>query len=343
MVEVLRERLETLRAWRGPAIQDDPSWIIQLARNDVIEIDAALRHVMSLGLVIPFMADAFPLPTLAAVLNGLPERLEDGPGVVLIRGLPGDMYSPDECAKILWGLGVHLGAPVSQNACGQLLRHVQDAHRPANGPFAGVYPCGAKTDFHSDQLPVDVLGLFCARSARNGGASVLASVEAVHNVILEERPDLLDVLYQPFNVDWCGEQSPGEPPWYCCPMFSYAGGKVTSCLTHRTLMNSVARFGAELALTDIQREALDFVQAVADRPELRLRIQFAEGDMQFINNHAILHAREAYEDFVDPMMTRYLLRMWISLPPARRRQLAPILAERHAFVERRRIPGAAAA
>ena len=105
----------------------------------------------------------------------------------------------------------------------------------------------------------------------------------------------------------------------------------------------VTRFGNELALTDIQREALDFVQDVANRPELRLRMHFAEGDMQFINNHAILHAREAYEDFDDPEMKRHLLRMWISLPQARRRQLAPILAERYAFVERGGIPKKVAA
>ena len=140
-------------------------------------------------------------------------------------------------------------------------------------------------------------------------------------MILEERPDLLEVLYQPFNLDWRGEEPQDEKPWYSCPMFKCAGGKVTSRITSRAYFNAVTRFGNELALTDIQREALDFVQDVANRPELRLPMHFAEGDMQFINNHAILHAREAYEDFDDPEMKRHLLRMWISLPQARRRQL----------------------
>lgn len=342
MVEVLRERLNTPRAWRGADIQGDASWVIQLTRDEVVEIDAALHHVSSLGLEIPFTAAEFPLPTLAARLNDVPEHLENGPGFVLIRGLPGDMYSPGECAQIYWGLGVHIGTPVSQNSRGHLLGHVRDEGLALEAPHARAYQTRGETDFHSDQLPVDVLGMFCVRTARSGGASMLASVETVHNVILEERPDLLDVLYQPFTIDWCGEEPAGERPWFRCPMLSCAGGKVTSRLTNRAYCDSVARFGDGLALTNIQREALDFVQAVAHRPELRLRMHFAEGDIQFINNHAVLHAREAYEDFDDPMMKRYLLRMWISLPPARRRQLAPILAERCAFVERGGIPRKAA-
>ncbi len=339
----MREKLVTPRAWRGPEIQEDSSWIMRLSRSDIAEIDAALRHVRSLGLEIPFTADEFPLPTLATRLGEVPERMENGLGVVLIRGLPRGMYNLDECALIYWGLGVHLGTPVSQNTRGHLLGHVRDEGRTMDDPNARAYQTRAKMDFHSDQLPVDVLGLFCVRTAKSGGASALTSVDTVHNVILEERPDLLEVLYQPFNIDWRGEEPVGEQPWYRCPMFSYAGGKVTSRITSRAYFNGVVRFGEELGLTDVQREALDFVQDVANRPELRLRMHFAEGDMQFINNHAILHAREAYGDHDGPDMKRHLLRMWISLPRARRRQLAPILAERYAFVESGGIPKKAAA
>ena len=343
MVEVLREKLNTARGWRGPDVQDDRSWIMPLTRNDIAEIDSALRHVQSLGRKIPFAAADFPLPTLSAKLNEVPERLESGLGVVLIRGLPRDKYTAEECELIYWGFGVHLGTPVSQNTRGHLLGHVRDEGRTMDDANTRLYQTRNKMDFHSDQLPVDVLGLFCVRTAKSGGASALTSVDTVHNVIREERPDLLEVLYQPFNIDWRGEEPAGEQPWYRCPMFSYAGGKVTSRITSRAYFDGVVRFGSELGLNDIQREALDFVQEVANRPELRLRMHFAEGDMQFINNHAILHAREAYDDFDEPDMKRHLLRMWISLPQARRRQLAPILAERYSFVERGGIPKKVAA
>jgi hypothetical protein len=72
-------------------------------------------------------------------------------------------------------------------------------------------------------------------------------------------------------------------------------------------------------------------------------MQFQKGDMQFLNNHMILHAREAYEDHEDPARKRQLLRMWIALPRARRRRLAPELADRYRFVEMGGIPARPAA
>jgi hypothetical protein len=338
MIEVMRDKLNNSRTWRGPDIQDDASWIMPLTEDDVAEIDSALRNVQSLGLDIPFTAAQFPLKNLAAKLDTIPDRLENGPGVVLIRGLPRERYTTQECGLIYWGFGVHFGTPVSQNTRGHLLGHVRDEGRTMKDRTARGYQTREKMDFHSDQLPVDALGLFCVRTAKSGGASALASVESVHNAILEERPDLLEVLYQPFAIDWRGEEPQGEQPWYRCPMFSYAGGKVTSRITSRAYFDGLTRFGPDLGLTDIQREALDFVQVVANRPELRLRMHFQEGDMQFINNHAILHAREAFEDHDDPELKRHLLRMWIAFPEGRRRALAPILAERYSFVERGGIP-----
>jgi Taurine catabolism dioxygenase TauD, TfdA family len=338
MIEVMREQLSNSRTWRGPDIQDDTSWIMPLTDDDIAEVDAALRNVQSLGLDIPFTAAQFPLQKLAAKLDEIPDRLENGLGVVLIRGLPRQRYTTEECELIYWGFGVHFGTPVSQNTRGHLLGHVRDEGRTMKDRTARGYQTREKMDFHSDQLPVDALGLFCVRRSKTGGASALASVETVHNAILAERPDLLEALYQPFNIDWRGEEPAGEQPWYRCPMFSYAGGKVTSRITSRAYFDGVVRFGEGLGLTDIQREALDYVQQVANREELRLRMHFQEGDMQFINNHAVLHARESFEDYEDPEMKRHLLRMWIAFPAERRRALAPILAERYSFVERGGIP-----
>ena len=60
--------------------------------------------------------------------------------------------------------------------------------------------------------------------------------------------------------------------------------------------------------------------------------------MQFLNNHAILHAREAFTDHDEPDMKRHLLRMWIALGADQRRELAPELAERYHWVEAGGIP-----
>jgi len=195
-----------------------------------------------------------------------------------------------------------------------------------------------KLDYHADQLPVDALGLFCLRTARRGGESKIASATAIHNIVRAERPDLLEVLYQPFNLDWRGEEPHGTQPWYRLPMFSVEQGKIASRFTSLAYFRSVGRYGEELALTDVQTEALDYVQEIANRPGIAMAMAFEEGDMQFLNNHIMLHAREAFEDHPEPELRRHLLRMWISFPPEHRQPLSPLLAERYRYVETGGIP-----
>lgn len=338
MTDVLRTRIDGPSAWLGADIQDEPNWIVHIDEQGQHEIAAAVDHVQSSGLAIPFTADDFPLHSVAATIDDIPDRLEDGLGFVLLRGIDRSRYTAAECELIAWGLAMHLGAPISQNTRGHLLGHVRDEGRSFDDPTARGYQTAAKMDFHADQLPVDVLALFCVRPALSGGASALVSVGAVHNVLVDERPDLLDVLYAPFNLDWRGEEPPGSAPWYTSPMLSFAGGKVTSRVTSRQYFESVSRYGDELAVTDRQREALDVVQEICNRPQLPLSMMMQEGDMQFLNNHAILHARTAFEDHADADLKRHLLRLWIALPEERRRPLAPDLAERYAVVESGGIP-----
>ena len=338
MSEVRTEPIEGLAAWIGPEIQDDHFWIHHLDEEAQAEIEAAVRHVQGNGVSNPFTQGAFPLPTVGAFIRSIPEVLEERQGFLLVRGIDRSRYTDAECELIYWGIGIHLGSPISQNTRGHLLGHVRDEGKSFDDPTARGYQTSAKMDFHADQLPVDVLGLFCVRAAKEGGASALVSVGAVHNALASERPDLLEVLYQPFNLDWRGEEPDGEQPWYTSPMFSHANGKVTSRVTSRQYFNSVTRYGDGLAVTDIQREALDAVQEVCNRPELRLSMMMQEGDMQFLNNHAILHARESFEDHDDPGLKRHLLRMWIALAASERRVLAADLADRYRFVEMGGIP-----
>jgi alpha-ketoglutarate-dependent taurine dioxygenase len=36
------------------------------------------------------------------------------------------------------------------------------------------------------------------------------------------------------------------------------------------------------------------------------------GDMQFLNNHVIMHARTAFEDYPEPARRRDLIRVWLN-------------------------------
>lgn len=335
--------LEDPCAWIGPRIQNDSaSWIYQFNASAIAELDAALAHVKRAGLRIPFEREGFPLPRLAGEVERILHDIEHGLGFKLLRGIPRHRYSDADCELLYWGLGAHFGTPVSQNVRGHLLGHVRDEGRTQADPNARAYQTNQRMDFHTDMLPIDVLGLFCLRTAKSGGASKLTSALTIHNVLREERPDLLDVLYGNFHVDWRGEEPVGEQGYFTLPMFSEAEGKshgkVTARIVSLPYYESAARHGAQCAPSALQREALMAVQEIANRPELMLTMSFEEGDIQLINNHTMLHAREAYEDWPEPGRERHLLRMWIAVDDARRRPLAASLADRYRWVQRGGIP-----
>ncbi len=337
-IEMITEEITGPGVWTGPDLQDEDSWKLYLDANDVAEIDGALAAANEAGVAVPFDASQFPLPSFTRKIDEIVDRVSNGPGMCLVKGLPRDRYSDQECEIIYWGIGVHIGRPVSQNARGHLLGQVRDEGRVLADMNARPYQTASKMDFHCDLLPVDVLGLFCVRPAKSGGESFVVSAQTLHNVIREERPDYLEALYQPFNIDWHGEEPDGAKPWYTMPMFSACDGKLTSRITSRRFVHSVTRHGEELAATPEQLEAIDFAQEVARRPELRLSIMLEAGDMQFLSNHMTLHGRSEFEDYDEPARARHLLRMWIALDEAKRRPLATLLDERYSWVERGGIP-----
>jgi hypothetical protein len=42
-----------------------------------------------------------------------------------------------------------------------------------------------------------------------------------------------------------------------------------------------------------------------------------QGDMQFLNNHVMIHSRTQFEDHDEPARKRHLLRLWLSIPNGR--------------------------
>ena len=338
MTDRKRDAISGRGAWIGQDIQPDESWICHLDSAAIAEIDAALAHAKRRGVTIPFSADAFPLPNFASELDGVLEEIENGRGFTLIRGIPRSRYTAEECEILYWGLGVHLGMPVSQNARGHRLGHVRDEGRLHADPNARGYQTHERMDFHTDLLPIDVLGLFCVRTAKSGGESKIVSALTIHNVLRTERPDLLEALYGMFHIDWRGEEPEGEPPVFTIPMFSECEGRTTTRIVSLPYYRSAARFGGRYAPTPIQLEALELVQEIANRPALMLSMDFQEGDIQLINNHITLHARTAFEDYDEPERQRHLLRMWIAVSDERRRPLAAALEGRYRWVRQGGIP-----
>ena len=252
---------------------------------------------------------AFPLPSLAADVAAWSDELADGRGFLLVRGLPVDELDEHEVELAYLGLGLHLGSPVGQNRDADLLTHIRDERLPDGTPGVRRYRTRLRQDFHTDGA--DVVGLLCLHRSLEGGESRLASSGAVYNELLARRPDLLEVLYEPFCWDRQGEEAEGEQPWFelppladvaGSPRFFYLGWYIRDAQRHPEVPR----------LTAAQLEAMELLEAIANDPAVHVEMDFQPGDVQWINNARILHAREAYVDAEDPAERRHLLRLWLA-------------------------------
>jgi hypothetical protein len=313
--------------WTRAQLANQP-WIGRFSPQNLQEIELALQHLHVRGLQAPhFSRDDFPLATTADVLQRLLDELEHGRGFVLIRGLPVERYSTMDAENIFWGLGLYLGHAVAQNADGHLLGHVRDLGYDLQNPNVRNYQTSAELMFHNDSC--DVLGLMCLRQAKSGGHSAIASAIAIHNSILERRPDLLYELYQPFYIDRRGEPGwpdEGDEPYFALPVFSYLQGLVTARYTVRGYYFEAQRFAGVPALTQKQIAVLDMLAATALEPEFHIRYDLEPGDIQFVNNYCVFHSRTDFEDYPEPERKRHLLRLWLAVPTSR--PLHPIFEKR---------------
>jgi hypothetical protein len=302
----------------------EAEWSYRLSPAEVAELESALRAVQARGLEIAAISrDDFPLPTLGPVLDQLCDDVLMGRGFVLLRGVPVEDRPIVESATIYWGIGTYFGSARSQNAKGHLLGHVYDlGGSSATDPTIRSYATSERQNFHIDRC--DVVALLCLRRAKSGGLSAIASSMAVHNVMLERRPDLLGRLYQPMPVDRRGEVPEGKAPFYDAPVFNTHAGNV-SVLYSRLHIGSSQRFAEARRLAPEDIEALDMLAALAADDALRLDMTFMPGDIQLLHNHTILHARTGYEDWPEAERKRHLLRLWLA--PNRARELPPVFAE----------------
>jgi len=312
--------------WLGNEIENDPRWRYHLSGSHIAEIDAALAGVRQAGLAwYDLTIHSFPLPNLKDLLADIGQELEQGVGFALLRGLPIERYDEAQRRALWYGMGCHLGQPVHQDCHGLLMRDITDAQQDTDSVFGhhlqtrdGQAFASSKARtlsngplrFHTDRT--DVVALLCAATSSSGGASRIASSPAVHNQILAERPDLLEVLFAPYQRSRLGEEIGGENMTYPLPVFGIQDGYFTSHYS-RTYIEAAEEMDGVAKLTIEQVEAIEMLHDAADA--LCFGMQLEAGDMQFLNSHVTYHARDAFED--NPGQNapgRCLHRLWLTTP-----------------------------
>jgi hypothetical protein len=321
------------------------------ASKDDIAIDLERRHVDALlaeterlqgsiadrGAATPeavapeaITRETFPLVAIRDDVAAWRRQVQQGRGIVLLRGFPVDRVGLDALRAMYIGLGTHFGRPVSQSALGDLIGDVVNVGGRDRNERA--YRSSRALNLHTDRC--DHVAMLCVRPAIEGGESGYASALTIHNEILRERPDLIEPLYRGYYHHRFGEQAPGEPlvTRERIPIFSVTDG-VPSVIYIRGYIDLADEEG-HVSLSDTEREALDFMDRVADRPNVRLRLRLEPGEASFTNNCLLLHTRTEFTDSDDPALKRHLMRLWLREDG---RPMAPgvVLHKGSAGIERR--------
>ena len=322
------QAIESPANWKTAELSARTDWIHQLSAEEVAEIEAALAAVRAKGLDFPEVSkENFSLKLFPKLVAMIHDYLESGPGVFMIRGLPVDRHPVQDLRMMYWGLGKYLGIARSQSAEGDHIGDVRDLRLPKDSPSYRGYQTSGGGVFHCDTC--DVAALFVLRTAKAGGISLVASSVAIHNEIQRTRPDLLEVLYQPFVWSMLRQERAGEPKFYEQPIFSMYDAHF-SCRFIRPHITLAQRFPEVPRLTAKQIEAMDLFDQLVARPDFQLVTNFQPGDLQFCNNHTAMHARTSFEDYEEENRRRHLLRLWLSVPNSR--PLSPLMG--HIYKDR---------
>lgn len=283
-------------AWSATDYPGRDDWALALPAAAIAELEA----------------DAPALPATDAFVEGVLAALETGRGFILLAGWPAERHDREDNAWALSRLGARLGRIVDQTVRRNRIEDITDRGLPFDHTTRG-YSGTAYLPFHTDGS--DYTALMCLGAAAEGGVSILASAATAHNTILDERPDLLEILCRGFHHHRRGEQGQGEPPVTPerLPVFRAEGGLIHCCY-NRNPNDWLEREGIEV--TPIETEALDYLDAVLERPDIQVRMELRPGDIQLINNYVVLHSRTAYLD--GPGHKRHLLRLWIQSRAPRR-------------------------
>ncbi|KAJ0426714.1 hypothetical protein BJY00DRAFT_320369 [Aspergillus carlsbadensis] len=312
-------KLESELVWDGKNLAESYDWNYHLTKEDIEEVEAALAHFKGLNVPLGQITQTtFPLPTLHPTLRFISHELHHGHGFKVLRGVPVDTHTREENITIYAGLASHI-APIrgrqdTKTATGDpadvVLAHITDLSRAVD-PHAIKAPAYTteKQVFHTDIG--DIVALFALGEAEDGGQSFLSSSWFVYNELARTRPDLVRTLAE----NWVSEEGGGvvtRPLLFHQPATPEDPERLIIQYARRGFTGywGRPRDPSLPPITEAQAEALDALHYLAE--ESAVSLDFHKGDIQFVNNLSIFHARAGFRDSEEKR--RHLVRLWLRDP-----------------------------
>ncbi len=314
MMTMIRERrLDSPMTWAAETLLENDG-LVELDAECRVEIDRTAEELIANPLPIEALRVAdFDMPACQAAMARVRHQLDDDIGFAIVDQLPVERLHSDISKKLYWLLLSMVGRPVAQSWDGTMVYDVQDTGKKST---AGSGIRSSKTNggqsYHCDNtfnLPPDFVGLLCIQTAKKGGMSGLISLETVYNILLEECPEVLPRLYEPFYFDRQSEHPPDDRRWSFKPVFESDGERVFANFNPRRVEHGYEMQGKEMDETT--RAAIQALQRVSERSGLGKDFSFARGQIQIVNNKRLAHRRTAFRDWPEPERRRHLVRIWL--------------------------------
>jgi len=303
------QRLEGPMTWDGNKFRDKPELYVEaLSKHDLSEVEQAIAHFKALGLSRGFISrETFPLTEgLSERLRKMNDIVHNGHGFHVLRGIVPSQYSEEDHIILFAGLASH----VASDRAGRI-DHIRDARQSeVSGVNLRPNELQVAMDFHTDTDTGNILALFIERSAKSGGEQYLSSFWCAYNDLARDRPEVLTELAK----DWYWETPTREQ-----------GGKVTY---RRAIVGQVEgkpeiNFGKTFIAGHPKYPLSDEAPPLTSSQEVALRILMdtvrkhcfqldtRRGDILFVNNLSVMHARNAFVDHAEPDNSRHVLRLWL--------------------------------
>jgi hypothetical protein len=322
MTPIYSQKIDALSAWTPQSVGGKEGLVRSLEQRHLNAVDRLLVSVRNLRTEDITRKD-FDDPSLNPFLADIREEMTNGKCAIIIRGIDTTRYSPQECERIFWGFATHWGRAVVQSARADRIGYVRDE---PDDPLRRGYRSSRELTLHTDSRPV--IGLMSIQVADRGGYSQLASSSTIHNIILEERPDLLKPLYEGFP--YLSSELDVTP--HSIPVFSNMNG-VVSCAFFESFMRDAAKkLGRKLP--DDLDEAITYFAKTARREDVAVNFLLEPGEIMMSNNFVVLHARSEFKNSAEKQ--RLLVRLWLMVDGIR--PLVPELLQRSEARDRKHDP-----